>query len=941
MTGFPNWDVIQPSQFQTVNIYGGVGGDGGRGGEKGGGGGTGEGPLTNIKTVANLVIQNQPLHDWHIQLPADAGWPEGTSRELSGSTRKVRRKMGARQTPYARGRDGSLPQLRHPTPKPLRSMHGGTFITAETLNHHGEAGINILHRAVALEALHDSADSFPQPRCHAETRAKMLDDLYNWAVRNGSARPIRWLHGPAGAGKSALMQTLYRKLRTADHLGGAFFFKRSHTTRGNANALFATLAYQLALNSDELKLPISRSVECDPSVVGRLMDIQLQKLIVEPCQSLANCPPVILLIDGLDECQDQSTQQEIIRWIGKTAAGHRHFPTLRFLIASRPEAHICEIFEDSLFHGILDSMIVKRSFEDIRTYFYSEFTRIHREHHTMVNVPTPWPSWEILENLVHKSSGYFIYAATVIRFIDDKYSRPTERLAVIQTLSPADFDAPFATLDQLYIQILSGVPTRFHSTLRDILQCVFLFKFDLNPIQLDRLLELEPGDVRLILRGLHSVLQVPSDTDTISVHHASFLDFLQDQRRSSIFYFDPESRKNVTQAFLKILSHDRFDTALAWYPTANDFIKCIDLTPPSAELVPQIQRLNPDVLWGLQSPRLSETIIQKVLIWLKAIQPTPEDLIQRWEYYHFMVLWDASYDCGLSTFMRQVGMSQILSLSPQILLVLQTKMSGSLLRPLADCRQFVARSPEFARIFQAQWLLYSHLNQPHHLLSVYHLHQILGVSWDETMATLVAVRSIVDRGSRTRLVAGTFTILLLVAELHPVDIPGLIGDLSCGILRLIQRASGVDRAWYPGYHMDFLTDGASWGSFIRYSRSSPQLRSQLDKFVPQWQRFPSFMGHYCLGPENFYNVLQWLKAQPDLPLGLVERWQGYSMESRKRHIRFGFLNDDHFERHWRAQSELAMGFSKYSAKFVEEKVIGTFEHVLKEIGTAESSAQTE
>jgi hypothetical protein len=37
------------------------------------------------------------------------------------------------------------------------------------------AGITILHRAVALEALRDSADSFPQPKCHPETRSQTLD----------------------------------------------------------------------------------------------------------------------------------------------------------------------------------------------------------------------------------------------------------------------------------------------------------------------------------------------------------------------------------------------------------------------------------------------------------------------------------------------------------------------------------------------------------------------------------------------------------------------------------------------------------------------------------------------------------------------------------------------------------------------------------------------
>ncbi|KAJ7652936.1 hypothetical protein B0H14DRAFT_2425523, partial [Mycena olivaceomarginata] len=95
----------------------------------------------------------------------------------------------------------------------------------ENTNHHyGEGGINILHQAVALEALYDSTDSFLQPRCHPNTRTKMLDELCNWSTQDKSAQPIFWLHGPAGAGKSAIMQSLCLKLQDAGHLGGTFFF---------------------------------------------------------------------------------------------------------------------------------------------------------------------------------------------------------------------------------------------------------------------------------------------------------------------------------------------------------------------------------------------------------------------------------------------------------------------------------------------------------------------------------------------------------------------------------------------------------------------------------------------------------------------------------------------------------------------------------------------
>ncbi|KAJ7870215.1 hypothetical protein B0H13DRAFT_2669870 [Mycena leptocephala] len=406
---------------------------------------------------------------------------------------------------------GPSDRLRGQTARPI---HGGTFITAENVNHsHGETGITLLHHTITLEALYDSADSFPQARCHPETRLNMLDDLYKWATRPESRCSLRWLHGPAGAGKSAIMQTLCRRLDEDSRLGGSFFFKRGHANCGNAKTLFATLAYQLALHNPLLTPLISGNVEITPSVLGKDMEVQLRKLIVEPCQSLKNPVYHILLIDGLDECEGPEIQELIIGLLRNTVRDQTYPCRLRILIASRPEPHIREKFEEPPFHSLCDSVNIEQSFVDVRRYFCDEFLRIRSEHKgTMGNIPTPWPSQHIINALVEKSSGYFIYAATVIKFVGDKHFRPTEQLELVQNLIPIsiDSDSPFQALDQLYIQILSGVPPRNRPKLCDIL-CV-IANLRLNPTHIEQLLDLRTGDVQLILRCLHSLLEIPVES---------------------------------------------------------------------------------------------------------------------------------------------------------------------------------------------------------------------------------------------------------------------------------------------------------------------------------------------------------------------------------------------------------------------------------------------
>ncbi|KAJ6560928.1 hypothetical protein B0H10DRAFT_1845373, partial [Mycena sp. CBHHK59/15] len=145
--------------------------------------------------------------------------------------------------------------------------------------------------------------------------------------------------------------------------------------------------------------------------------------------------------------------------------------------------------------------------QDVLTYLLNEFGRIHREHRTMALVSSPWPRPKIVADLVHKSSGYFIYTATVVKFIDDKQFRPVDRLDIILGIKSTISASPFEPLDQLYHQILSGVPLCFRPQLLEILE-VTRVNFGLSVLQIEQLLKLETGDVRLILRGLHSVIGV-------------------------------------------------------------------------------------------------------------------------------------------------------------------------------------------------------------------------------------------------------------------------------------------------------------------------------------------------------------------------------------------------------------------------------------------------
>ncbi|KAJ7816191.1 hypothetical protein B0H13DRAFT_1663528, partial [Mycena leptocephala] len=420
-------------------------------------------------------------------------------------------------------------------------------------------GLHILHRAIAGDAFDDSAERYPPPRCHPNTRTKLLDVLRNWAC--GIEPPqncnILWLYGPAGSGKSALAQSFCEKLKEEGHLGGSFFFKRGDSSRGNAKKLFPTIAYQLAHLLPDVNRLISEKIEKDPAIVDRSLPDQLQKLIIEPCQRSCLSQAVSVVIDGLDECDGTDIQEEVLRSIGN-AASREHLPIL-FLIASRPESHIRETFAN--FEGFHRGLNINQSVQDVRTYLFDEFSRIHREHQTMASVPSPWPRSEIVDDLVNKASGYFIYVATVIKFIDDKQFRPVDRLDIILGIQSTISASPFEPIDQLYYQILCAVSVDFRVQLLGIL-AVMAARFFFIPVSsIEGLLYLEPGNVRLILRNLHSVIRIPEeDNMLLGVHHASFLDFLDEPVRSGPFCVGTsQCRTYLASQILKAFSYQHDD----------------------------------------------------------------------------------------------------------------------------------------------------------------------------------------------------------------------------------------------------------------------------------------------------------------------------------------------------------------------------------------------
>ncbi|KAJ6565867.1 hypothetical protein DFH09DRAFT_1472612, partial [Mycena vulgaris] len=450
-------------------------------------------------------------------------WDRGSPRDISASHNpapstiqslrdslhppNVQRMVTADNYPPIVGGPGSKISTGHGSTT-FNSVRGD--MTQLNVNSFGESGINMLQRYVVMEALHDSGERFSEPACHPGTRINVLQELREWSVDTKPASTILWVHGSAGAGKSAIAQMFAGDCQAQGRLGGSFFFRRGHPKRGTWHGLFTTIAYQLARSIPEFMPHLQDVMDRDPLVVGRAMAVQFQRLLVEPFGRMAELQflPVVV-IDGLDECADHQVQQQILRlFIGAMSA--QRVP-LRILISSRPELPLREILETPETFSACRHFALAAdasAYDDIRTYLRDEFNRMYSEYKSRgINLGAGWPSEDALEHLVTASSGTFIHASTVIRFIDDQYSHPVDQLDSVLRLDPRST----APLDDLYTQILSVIPQEPKQLRVLHAVCTRTLSPDLgmDPEDIDILLSLRAGTCRLVLRGLHSLFYVP------------------------------------------------------------------------------------------------------------------------------------------------------------------------------------------------------------------------------------------------------------------------------------------------------------------------------------------------------------------------------------------------------------------------------------------------
>ncbi|TEB24998.1 hypothetical protein FA13DRAFT_1738810 [Coprinellus micaceus] len=388
----------------------------------------------------------------------------------------------------------------------------------------------------------------PDSTCLPGTRDEFIKKINVWADKNVflSARHVMWIHGYVGCGKSSLSQAVAERYAEKERLLGSFFFFRGAGDRSSLVRFAATMACQLAAAIPETVPYIEKALRTHPGLLASCtVDVQFQRLIYDPLikatrldfrKSARLHNPYIIVLDGLDECDDREGIAMFIEHMLLFFKKNPRVP-LRFFITSRVEEHLRTRLQSDQVYML--NLVDNTSFEDVAAVADATFALAAKHDRVIQAYGKNWPSPEDRRRLAEHADGSLIFMSAILKFV---LGPSEDGLTPMQRLPLAlDIDAG---LDGFYTQTLSRSESLPHFF--DIIATMMLFLEPPSVLEIANAICVPSFEVVRVLVNLHAILQVPGDNETpVTICHTSLRDFLDSEERSGRFYVSTALRDRV------------------------------------------------------------------------------------------------------------------------------------------------------------------------------------------------------------------------------------------------------------------------------------------------------------------------------------------------------------------------------------------------------------
>ncbi|RXW23033.1 hypothetical protein EST38_g2803 [Candolleomyces aberdarensis] len=294
---------------------------------------------------------------------------------------------------------------------------------------------------------------------------------------------------------------------------------------------------------------IREAVQANPALVkpnegGVSLRTRMQRLVYAPFKAVVQEKkrvraltqgPFLMVLDGLDECDNKDEVQELIDGILAFFNEHPLIP-LRVFVTSRVEEHIQSHLNVPAV--MLDNLVDHCSDDDIAMFLeilFEDGCRRNSVVRAYVQQHGEWPTQSDRHKLVEHIGGSFIFASAVFKFIMATNAiggppTPMDRLPLALKMNPG--------LDGLYTQTLARSMHLAHFS--DIISTIALLFAPLPTSGIADLLGIETYKVVNVLVNLQAIIQVPGTDDIpVTLCHTSLRDFLTTKSRSRDFFAHP------------------------------------------------------------------------------------------------------------------------------------------------------------------------------------------------------------------------------------------------------------------------------------------------------------------------------------------------------------------------------------------------------------------
>ena len=416
----------------------------------------------------------------------------------------------------------------------------------DEVSEHLQALIKRFSLPIAEGAPYDSYENQHGEKCLPGTRHDLLHQIIGWVET--SDKCIFWLNGMAGTGKSTISRTVAESLKDKGLLGASFFFKKGEADRGNARRFISTIARQLMASHPHLASGMLGAIRNDADLSTKALHQQFDKLLLQPLSEGEQYETTsVVVIDALDECEDGDI--EVLLGLLPQLQKSKSI-RLRIFLTSRPELSIRDSFEQNGDHPDIVLQEVPGIEHDIRFFLRHRLSDIKKKR----KVPGDWPGCETTEALVKMAVPLFIFAATICRFVEEKFEVPEHQLKIVLE-NPAMTSS--SQMERIYLPILKhsveSSPVLKHE-FRNIVGAIILLADPLSINSLSRLIGMEERRLAALLDAFHSVLKVPGDYYTpVRILHLSFREFLVSTQEEYLRVDEIKTHERLLQSCLQVM----------------------------------------------------------------------------------------------------------------------------------------------------------------------------------------------------------------------------------------------------------------------------------------------------------------------------------------------------------------------------------------------------